>query len=125
MSVTYFCEFFNNEFVSQSPGAGLQTFTFNVPHSEHRGIEVALDWRPLPGWRLLTAYTHNDQFYTEYTEQLSVGKITRTFNRAGNKIPGVAPNEVATRLGYDVPSGPWKGLGWFTEYVWQAGFFTT
>jgi iron complex outermembrane recepter protein len=123
LSVTYFYEFFNNEFVSQSPGAGLQTFTFNVPHSEHRGIEVALDWRPLPGWRLLTAYTHNDQFYTEYTEQLSVGKITRTFNRAGNKIPGVAPNEVATRLGYDVPSGPWKGLGWFTEYVWQAGFF--
>jgi iron complex outermembrane receptor protein len=123
LSVTYFYEFFRNEFVNQSPGAGLQVFTFNAPRSEHRGVEVALDWRPLPGWRLLNAYTHNDQFYTEYIEQLSVGKITQAFNRAGNRIPGVAPNELATRLGYDVPVGPWKGAGWFAEYVWQAAFF--
>ena len=40
LSVTGFYEFFRNELVTQSPGAGLQNFTFNVPKSVHRGIEV-------------------------------------------------------------------------------------
>ena len=57
LSVTGFYEFFRNELVTQSPGAGLQNFTFNVPRSVHRGVEVAADWRPLPGWRLIAAYT--------------------------------------------------------------------
>ena len=35
--VTGFYELFNNEFVTQSPGAGLMNFTYNVPHSTHRG----------------------------------------------------------------------------------------
>ncbi len=55
VGVTGFYEFFQNELVSQSPGAGagLQSYTFNAPASEHRGIEIAGDWRPqpLPGWR--------------------------------------------------------------------------
>jgi iron complex outermembrane receptor protein len=29
---------FHNEFVTQSPGAGLQNFTFNAPVSVHRGV---------------------------------------------------------------------------------------
>jgi iron complex outermembrane receptor protein len=123
LSVTHFYEFFHNEFVTQSPGAGLQNFTFNVPHSEHRGVEVAAEWRPVPGWRLIAAYTRNDQFYTEYVEQLSAGKLTRSFNRVDNKIPGVSPNEVAARLGYDQPYGPWRGVGWFAEYIWKDAFF--
>jgi iron complex outermembrane receptor protein len=123
LSVTHFYEFFRNEFVTQSPGAGLQNFTTNIPRSEHRGIEVALDWRPVPGWKLIGAYSHNDQFYREYTEQLSAGALTRRFDRADNKIPGVSPNEVATRLGYDQPYGPLQGMGWFVEYVWKDGFF--
>ena len=45
------------------------------------------------------------------------------FDRADNKIPGVSPNEVATRLGYDQPYGALQGLGWFAEYVWKDGFF--
>jgi outer membrane receptor protein involved in Fe transport len=58
LSVTGFYEFFRNEPVTQSPGAGLQNFTFNVPRSVHRGVEVAADWRPVPGWRLIAAYTY-------------------------------------------------------------------
>ena len=110
-SVTGFYEFFKNELVTQSPGAGLQSFTFNAPASEHRGVELALDWRPTPGWRLTTAYTYIDQVYTTYVEQLSAGALTASFNRAGNKIPGVSPNELLARLGYDQPTGPWKGAG--------------
>jgi iron complex outermembrane receptor protein len=122
-SVTGFYEFFRNEFVTQSPGAGLQSFTFNVPRSEHRGVEAAVDWRPLPGWRLVAAYTYDDQYYTQYTEQLSAGAVTAKFNRAGNKIPGIAPNELTGRVGYDQPSGPWAGVGGFVECVWQDSFY--
>jgi len=123
LSVTGFYEFFRNELVTQSPGAGLQNFTFNVPRSVHRGVEVAADWRPLPGWRLIAAYTWLDQFYVDYTEQLSAGALTARFDRGGNKIPGVAPNELFSRLGYDQPSGPWKGVGGFVEYVWLDAFY--
>jgi iron complex outermembrane receptor protein len=123
LSVTGFYEFFRNELVTQSPGAGLQNFTFNVPRSVHRGFELAADWRPVPGWRWITAYTWLDQFYIDYTEQLSAGTLTARFDRAGNKIPGVAPNILFTRLGYDEPLGPWKGLGAYVEYVWLDAFY--
>ena len=123
LSVTGFYEFFRNELVTHSPGAGLQNFTFNVPRSVHRGFELAADWRPVPGWRWITAYTWLDQFYIDYTEQLSAGTLTARFDRAGNKIPGVAPNILFTRLGYDEPLGPWKGLGAYVEYVWLDAFY--
>jgi iron complex outermembrane receptor protein len=123
LSVTGFYEFFRNELVTQSPGAGLLNFTFNVPRSVHRGMELAGDWRPSPGWRLIAAYTWLDQFYVDYTEQLSAGALTARFDRGGNKIPGVAPNALFTRLGYDEPFGPWKGVGAFVEYVWLDAFY--
>jgi len=88
LNLTGFYEFFQNELVTQSPGAGLQSFTFNAPESEHRGFEARLDWRPQPGWRLWLAYLFDDQVYTRYTEQLSAGTRTAAFNRAGKKIPG-------------------------------------
>jgi iron complex outermembrane receptor protein len=81
VSLTGFYEFFRNELVTQSPGAGLQNFTFNVPRSLHRGIELAADWRFSPGWRLITAYTFLDQFYIDYTEhalRTSIGSGRRS-----------------------------------------------
>lgn len=123
LSVTGFYEFFHNELVTQSPGAGLQSFTFNAPASEHRGIEVAADWRPAPGWRYTMAYSYDNQIYTNYVEQLSAGGLTTSFNRAGNRIPGVAPNEFTARLGYDQPDGRWQGLGGFVEVQAVDAFF--
>ena len=38
--------------------------------SEHRGVELAADWKFYPGWRFTAAYTYLDQFYTEYTEDI-------------------------------------------------------
>ena len=49
--------------------------------------------------------------------------MTRRFDRAGNKIPGVSPNELAARLGYDQPLGPRKGFGGFVEYIWKDSFY--
>lgn len=78
LSITGFYEFFKNELVTQSPGAGLLSYTFNAPASQHRGVEAAIDWRPYAGWRLVTAYTYLDEFYTNYVEQLSAGSSLRS-----------------------------------------------
>jgi iron complex outermembrane receptor protein len=122
-SVTGFYEFFTNELVTQSPGASLQSFTFNAPSSEHRGVELNADWRPLAGWLVRAAYTYDDQYYTNYTERLSAGTRSTAFDRDGTAIPGVQPNFLTARLGYDQPSGPLAGLGAFVEYNWRGAFF--
>lgn len=123
IDVTGFYEFFQNELISQSPGAGLLSYTFNAPASEHRGIEIASTVKPLTGVTWTTAYLYDDQIYTEYNEQISSGAKTANFNRAGNKLPGVAPNELTTRLAYDHPEGVFKGFGTFAEYQWRDAFF--
>lgn len=122
MSVTGFYEFFKDELVSQATPLSGISYTFNAPRSEHRGVELAADWRFLPGWRFSAAYTYLDEVYTEYTENITNGAVF-SFNRAGNKIPGISPNELTTRLGYDQLSGPFQGLGGFVEVQWKDGFY--
>ena len=132
LSVTGFYEFFENELVSQSPGPGLPNFTFNAPASEYRGIEAAADIALGAGFRLTAAYIYNNQIYTDYTEQLPNNAPPPippddhkffSFNRAGNKIPGVSPNELTARLSYDVRDGIYKGWGAYAEYQWHDGFY--
>jgi iron complex outermembrane receptor protein len=119
LTASAFYEWFDNELVSQSPGVNLQSYTFNAPHSEHRGGEIGLDWRPLPsvlpGAKLYVSYLYDDQIYTTYTEQLTSNGVTATFNRSGDKIPGVTPSTGTARLIYDQPNGAFKGLGGFIE----------
>ena len=121
LGVSGFYEFFRNEFVTQSPGAGLLSYTYNAPKSEHRGIEVVAEWKPLTGLTTTLSYTFNDQVYTRYTEQLSAGSQSTAFDRTGNKIPGVEKHNVSARLAYDQPSGSMAGVGGFIE-VKKAGF---
>ncbi len=121
LSVTGFYEFFRNEIVSQTGSGGSGTFQFNAPRSEHRGIELAADWKPFAGWRATAAYLYMDQYYTEYAERLSGSAVL--FDRTGHKIPGNSPNELLARVGYDQPSGPLKGLGAYLEYQWKDAFF--
>jgi iron complex outermembrane receptor protein len=124
VSMTGFYEFFRDELVSQATPAGAPntSYTFNAPRSEHRGVELAADWRITPEWRFTAAYTHLDEVYTDYVEQITNGG-TFSFNRAGNKIPGVSPNELTARLGYDELSGPLSGLGGFVEVQWLDSFY--
>jgi iron complex outermembrane receptor protein len=49
---------------------------------------------------------------------------TATFNRAGNRIPGIEPNNIFARLAYDEDGGPFAGLGGFVETYWRDAFFT-
>jgi iron complex outermembrane receptor protein len=124
VSVTGFQEWFRNEIVSQAtpPGSVNGSYSFNAPASEHRGFEVAIDLRPIDGWRLTSSYLFNDQYYTDYTERLNNGATTRLLDRSGNKIPGIAPHEITTRLGYDQPLGILKGLGAYVEHQWRDAF---
>ncbi len=133
LSLTGFYEWYQNEQLTQSPGAGLLNYTFNAPGSVHRGVEALLDWRPYDGVRVMANYTYNNQMFTEFVEQLgtsatTVNRVTipgRTgyFDRAGYKIPGVAPHNATGRLSYDVPVGDLKGLGAFVEYTYQSSYF--
>ena len=126
-SATGFYEFFKDELVTQATPAGAinTSYSFNAPRSEHRGVELAADWQFYPGWRFTAAYTYLDQYYTEYTEQITnaTSGTTFNFNRAGNKIPGISPHELTARLGYDQMWGPLAGLGAFVEVQWKDSFY--
>ena len=123
LSVTGFYEFFRNELIAQSPGAGLLSYTFNAPASEHRGIEVGANWAFAPGWSATAAYTFDDQVYTMYVEQLSAGSLSARFDRSGRHIPGVPANQLLARLGYEQATGPLAGFGAYLETVFQDDFF--
>jgi iron complex outermembrane recepter protein len=127
LEVTGFYEFYHNELVTQSPGASLQSFTFNAPASQHRGVEVGGTYRPLPkslpGASLTLAYIYDDQIYTDYVEQLGNSTTTARFNRAGNMIPGVPPNELFARINYEQPDGPLKGLGGHVDTIFRGAAY--
>jgi iron complex outermembrane recepter protein len=125
-SLTLFHEWYQNEQLSQTPGAGQLGYTFNAPGSVHRGVEALADWRPIDGARLVVNYSYNNQIFTNYTELLGTanpGGLTGYFNRAGYKIPNVAAHELTARAGYDVPTGDFKGLGGFVEYNYKSSYY--
>lgn len=124
VSATGFYEFFRDELVTQATplGSPNSSYTFNAPKSEHRGFELLAQWRFLPSWRVTTAYTYLDQVYTSYTENITNGAVFG-FNRVGNKIPGISPNELTARLSYDQLSGALKGVGAFVEFQWRDAFY--
>jgi iron complex outermembrane receptor protein len=105
------------------PAPSNASYTFNAPRSEHRGVELAADWKFLPGWRFTAAYTYLDEVYTQYTENIASGGTVFSFNRAGNKIPGISPHELTARLGYEQMWGPLAGLGAFVEVQWKDSFY--
>lgn len=90
-------ELFYNEFVTQSPGAGLASFTSNAPRSDHRGVELQAALRPDCGVFLSGAYTFNDHVYRAFTETLGPGAA---LDRSGRKIPGVEEHLANARLGF-------------------------
>ena len=130
-SLTGFYEFFQNELVSQAGSRAsrqqvvhLQRARLRAPgHRTGRGLEAhrqAGVSRP--------HICSTTSIYTDYTERLydyTIGQQNpdTSFDRAGNKIPGVAPNEVSIRLAYDQADGPLKGWGAFAEYQWRDAFY--
>jgi iron complex outermembrane receptor protein len=127
LSATGFYERYKNENLSQSPGAGLLSYTFNIPSSAHRGMVLGVDWHPLPelvsGLRFRAAYQLDDQVYRSYTEQLSAGTFSAPFVRDGNRIPGVIPNNLSARLVYDRASNHYGNFGTYIETTYRSAFW--
>lgn len=121
-SLTGFREWFHNELVSQSAGAGLQNYSYNAPRSTHQGIEAALDWTLLPGLQWTTSYLYMRQTYDDYIERLSAGTQSASFDRSGKDLPGVVPQTLNTRLSYTQRSGRFSGAGAYVAYDWRTGF---
>ncbi|MCP1214158.1 TonB-dependent receptor family protein [Acetobacter okinawensis] len=128
IQATGFYEFYKNELVSQSAGINaVGSYTFNAPASEHRGVVIGVEWKPLPqtlsGGRIKLSYTYDNQIYTNYTETLSNTTLSRSFSRAGNYIPGVIPNFLNARFLYDQPDGLLEGLGGYAEVTWRDSYW--
>lgn len=120
--LTGYHEWFRNEQISQSAGVNLLAYTANAPRSVHRGVEAGLEWRPLGGLKLAASYSYNDHHYTDFVERLTSGAASATFDRDGNRIPGVVPTFANARIGYDQPAGPLGGLGGFVEVTHRARY---
>ncbi|GBQ88119.1 TonB-dependent receptor [Gluconacetobacter johannae DSM 13595] len=128
IQATGFYEFYNDELVSQSAGVNtVGSYTFNAPASQHRGIVLGADWKPLPktlpGGRMTLGYTYDNQVYTNYAEVLSNSTMSRSFSRKGNRIPGVIPNFLNARFLYTQPDGPLEGLGGYAEVTWRDAYW--
>lgn len=108
--VAGYYEIFYDEFVTQSPGAGLSSFTDNAPRADHRGVEVWSEWRPSCGFFWSGAYTFNDHEYVDYNETIGAGV---TLDRKGKKVPGVERHLANTRIGFDRKNLPG---GWIEVY---------
>ncbi|WCT72425.1 TonB-dependent receptor [Sphingomonas naphthae] len=120
--LTGYHEWFRNEQISQSAGVNLLAYTANAPRSVHRGVELGLEWRPWRGTKLGASYSYNDHHYTDFVERLTSGAVSATFDRAGNRIPGVIPTFANARVGYDRPEGALKGLGGFVEVTYRSRY---
>ncbi|MGH8444911.1 MAG: TonB-dependent receptor family protein [Solimonas sp.] len=124
-SVSGFYEFFRNELITQVATPST-SYTYNAPRSEHRGVELALDWKPLPqalpGAQVLLSYIYDDQIYRDYTENLVAGTAVVGVSRDGNRIPGVQPQYLNARLAYDQPVGVLQGLGAYVELNWRDDY---
>jgi iron complex outermembrane recepter protein len=133
LSATGFYERYTNENITETPGAGLQSYTYNVPSSAHRGLVAGIDWHPLPslvsGLRFRAAYQLDDQIYRSFAETLNAAAsgsypaVTATFNRDGLRIPGVIPNNLSVRLAYDNPSSRRGNFGTYIETNYRSGLW--
>ncbi|MFN0118457.1 MAG: TonB-dependent receptor family protein [Elusimicrobiota bacterium] len=113
--VVGYYEFFYDELVSQSPGAGLSSYSTNAKRADHRGAEATLDFRTWSGISCSGSYTYNDHVYKNYTEIIS----GTSFNRANKKIPGVEKHVLNSRVGYESPIG----LGAWVEANYIAPYY--
>jgi len=127
LNVAGFYEHFIDELVTQSAGANLQSYTFNAPSAAHRGMIAGLNWHPLPhsarGLSFFTAYTLDTQVYRRYTETLSAGSFSTSFNRASNSLPGVIPNNLTARLADEQTSHRFGALGGYFETTWRDAYW--
>lgn len=109
VEVVGFWTFFRNEIITQNFAAAGTSASVNADSSEYRGVEVAYDWRPLPGWRFSGAYAHIDGRYINFSETLRVGAALTTFVHDGNKVGNVPTDVLNLKAAYDHAASGWGG----------------
>jgi len=127
VNVAGFYEHFIDELVTQSAGANLRNYTFNAPSAAHRGMAAGITLHPLPqslrGLSLFTAYTLDTQVYRRYTETLSAGSFSTSFDRAGESVPGVVPNYLTARLSDEQSSRRLGSFGGYFETTMRDAYW--
>ena len=83
-------------------GAPGRVFYRNAGSARHRGIEAAAVLTPRPAWTARAAYTWTDARFGRYV----VGES----DRAGNRVPGVAPHRLDVSLLAMPARGPFAGV---------------
>ncbi|QNT78145.1 TonB-dependent receptor family protein [Entomobacter blattae] len=126
LQTTGFYEFHTNELITQYSSNNANAYSFNVPNSQHRGIEFLTELTPLPeqlpSMKLSVNYTYDDQIFTNFHETLTNAAQQLMLNRAGRRIPGVIPHFLDARFIYEQKEGPLQGLGGFIELNWRSAF---
>ncbi|HNP29200.1 MAG TPA: TonB-dependent receptor [Nitrospirales bacterium] len=104
-----FWTFFRDEIITQNVFDQSTTASTNADSSEYRGVEVAADWRPLPGWRFSGAYTHIDARYINFTDRYLVNGIATDVIQDGKKVPNVPRDILNMKAAYDHFETGWGG----------------
>ena len=101
----------------------MRAYTFNAPKSEHRGVELAADWRFYPGWQFTAAYTYLDEIYTEYTENIANGAELQL--QSGRQQDSRRFAERTDEQGSAMTNYPdrLQGRGAFVEVQWKDSFY--
>ncbi|HEX8392051.1 MAG TPA: TonB-dependent receptor [Longimicrobium sp.] len=83
-------------------GAPGRVFFRNAGRARHRGVETSLIASPRPGWTARASYTWTDARFGRYV----VGET----DRAGTRVPGIAPHRVELSLLASPARGPFLGI---------------
>jgi len=74
-----------------------QTFFRNAGESTRNGIEVLLEWSPVPRLKTRVAYTYQDFAFKRY--------VTDAGDYSGNREPGTPPHQVFVGVSYQTSFG--------------------
>lgn len=89
------------------PGLPQRTFFRNAGESERKGLELSMDFKPVPEVEAALSWTYSDFQFTEF--------VSGGVDVAGNDIPGIPRNRVYGRLNYTHSLGLFAR--WETQYV--------
>ncbi len=87
-----------------------QTFFRNAGESTRNGLELLLDWTPVPSVKTRLAYTYQDFEFTRF--------VTDNADFSGNQEPGAPPNRLFAEVSFETEFG----LRSVVNYEWMDAY---